>query len=435
MRDHWRASISGTLLASFFMTSPVRGQETQVEGLRVTARAHPGDLDATLALARALRRAGRSKEAENELYRATALARSSAKALAAIDLELASVYIDRDDFARAFATCQKVLVLAGAAAEGHTCIANADLLQQRASEALVEVSQALSRAPSSYEAHLAEGRAYDLELDTTRAEAALREALALRPDGPDSTEPRIALGRVLLTEGKRDDAIAELRKATEISPSDPDACFALATAIAPGTERTELLERATHERPSFVKAWLALGVDRLEAGRVSEAKEAGEAADRAAPGDVDARLLLGRVALAEGRLDDAVKAGQKVLQSIGNSAGAQLLVADGNAKKGELDLAIEAYQAAWGLDHGRPTALVHASEACHAGGRDTSARAFAVRATQEFPDWAPAWEALGNALAGQGEKQAAREAYTKALAAREGDVDRDAVRRRMAALR
>ena len=72
-----------------------------------------------------------------------------------------------------------------------------------------------------------------------------------------------------------------------------------------------------------------------------------------------------------------------------NSAAATMLVADGQAKKGELDLALEAYQAAWGLDHGDPTPLVHASEACHTGGRDTSARAFGIKATQEFPKWGP----------------------------------------------
>jgi len=388
-------------------------------------------LDASLSLERALRRSGRLGEAESELRRAMGLAGSDPKLVTRIQLELARVYIEGGDFSRAFATCEKVESLPGAAAEGHTCVANAHLLRKRASEALFELSQALAMAPRSYEARLAEGKAYELELDPSRAEASLREALTLRPGEADA---HVVLGRVLWDEGKKQDAIAELRRATELDPFDPDACFELATAIPPGPERTRLLDRATRERPSFAKAWLVLGAERIESGRISEAAQAADAAARAAPGDVDVRLLVGKVALAEGRTDDAIRAGEQVLQSIANSAAAALLVADGHARKGHLDLAIEAYQAAWGFDHGAPTALVHASAACHAGGRDTSARAFGVRATQEFPDWAPGWVALGDALAGQGETQGAREAFAKALSLREGEIDREGVRKKLAAL-
>jgi tetratricopeptide (TPR) repeat protein len=427
-------AISSAFLA-FFLSALLarsgRGQETQVEGLRAAAHSHPGDLDAALSLARALRRAGRSNEAENELHRAAGFAGSSPKALAAIDVDLALVYIDRGDFARAFATCGKVVTLTGAAAQGHVCVASAHLLQQRASEALVETSQALAKDPACYEAYVAEGRAYDLELDSSRAEASLREALKLRANGADA---HLALGRALWAEGKKEEGIAEVRTAADLDPSDPETCFELAMMVPPGPERTHLLEQATLERPSFAKAWVALGAERLQAGRVSDAKDAAEAATKAFPGNVDARLLLGQVALTEGRVDDAVRAGQEVLRSFPNSAAAQLLIGDGDARKGELDLALEAYQAAWGLDHGKPTALVHASVACHAGGRDTSARAFGVRATQEFPDWAPGWDALGDALVSQGDKQGARDAYSKALSVRGGDVDRDAVRRKLASI-
>lgn len=425
------AAISSAFLAFSLLARSGWGQETQVADLRAAAHSHPGDLDAALSLARALRRAGRSSEAENELHRAAGFAGASPKALAAIEVDLALVYIDRGDFARAFATCEKVVTLAGAAAQGHACVANADLLQQRASEALVETSEALARDPACYEAFVAEGRAYDLELDSSRAEASLRQALKLQPNGADA---HLALGRALWAAGKKDEGLAEVRTAADLVPSDPEICFELAMMVPPGSERTHLLEQATRERPSFARAWVALGGERLEGGRVSDAKDAAEAASKASPGNVDARLLLGQVALTEGRPDDAVRAGQEVLRSFPNSAAAQLLIADGDARKGELDLALEAYQAAWGLDHGKPTALVHASVACHTGSRDTSARAFGVRATQEFPDWAPAWDALGNALASQGDKQGAREAYSKALSVRGGDVDRDAVRRKLASI-
>jgi len=120
---------------------------------------------------------------------------------------------------------------------------------------------------------------------------------------------------------------------------------------------------------------------------------------------------------------------------VANDAAAMLLVADSNAKKGELDMALEAYQTAWGFDHSDPTPLVHASEACHAASRDTSARAFGAKAVGEFPNWAPGWAALGDALVGQGETKAARDAYRSAVGAPDGPVDRRAVAQKLAALK
>ena len=149
--------------------------------------------------------------------------------------------------------------------------------------------------------------------------------------------------------------------------------------------------------------------------------------------NAQARIILGRIALLDGHPDEAIEDGRIALKVMANSAAATLLVADGQAKKGEIDMALEAYQAAWGLDHGDPTPLVHASEACHAANRDTSARAFGVKATQEFPKWGPAWAALGDALAGQNERPAAREAYRKALAG-QGLADPAHVQAKLAAL-
>ena len=77
---------------------------------------------------------------------------------------------------------------------------------------------------------------------------------------------------------------------------------------------------------------------------------------------------------------------------------------------------------------------MHASEACHAASRDTSARAFGAKAAQEFPNWAPGWVALGDALVGQKEIKDARDAYRKALAVTDGSIDRSAVAQKLAAL-
>ena len=77
---------------------------------------------------------------------------------------------------------------------------------------------------------------------------------------------------------------------------------------------------------------------------------------------------------------------------------------------------------------------MNASVACHQAGRDTSAKAFGLRATQEFPTWAPAWVALGDAKAADHDVAGAREAYGNALTG-QGPIDRPAIEKKVAGLR
>lgn len=405
-------------------------QESLVPALQSAAKSSPMDPSAALALGRALRRAGHPVKALAELRRGIAVSAAHPDVLLQLHWEVARAQIDRHDFAQAMTACQVLGKLPGAAAEGHACAAEAHLVWQRSTAALDETALALAKDPRCYEAKLAEGRAYDFAVDPTKAEASLREAIALRSDG---VEARVVLGRLLVKNGRRDEGITELRQALQLDPDGPDALYELGVALAPSAESVSLLDHATRERPSFSDAWLALGNQQLTTGNVTAARTAGEAALHADSSSVGPYILLGKVALADNRPDDAIHAGEAALKLVANSAPAKLLVADGNAKKGELDLALEAYQAAWGLDHGDPTPLVHASEACHAGGRDTSARAFGLKAAQEFPRWGPAWAALGDALAAQGEKPAARDAYQKALAG-DGPVDKGALQRKLSAV-
>ena len=360
--------------------------------------------------------------------------------VARLHWEAARTYGDRHDLPRAMASCKELERRRGAGPEtiptpeSHACTAMAYLSWQRATEALSEAAASLATDPGNFEARLAEGRAHELELKPLEAESSLRAACALRPASLDGEEAHVALGRVLWKEGKRDEGIAELRKALQLDPGDPDALFELASALAPAGESSGLFERATRERPSFAEAWLALGSQRLAAGDLNGARAAADAAVKSDPGSVGALVLSGKVALASDRPDEALRAGQAALKIVANNAGAVLLVADANARKGEIDAALEAYQTAWGLDHADPTPLVHASQACHAAARDTSARAFGAKAAQEFPNYAPGWAALGDALVGQKETKAARDAYRKALGVPDGVIDRASVAQKLAAL-
>ncbi|HEX4445344.1 MAG TPA: tetratricopeptide repeat protein [Polyangiaceae bacterium] len=416
-------------------------QESTLDAYRSASRANPGDPAAALAYGRALRRAGHVPEALSELHRGLAVGASKPDVAARLHWEVTRAYADRHDLPRATASCKELERKTGGGpgapvsvptTASHGCVAVAYLSWQRATEALSEAQAALDKDPTAYDAKVAEGRAYELQLKPTDAEAAFRAALAMRGDNEDA---HVALGRVLSKEGKRDEGVAELRHALQLDPADPEALFELGSALAPGAESLTFLDRATRERPAFPEAWLALGTQQLTANDLAVAKDAADAAVKSDPGSVAALVLAGKVALAQGRVDDALRSGQAALKIVPNNAAAVLLVADGDARKGDIDAALEAYQSAWGLDHGDPAPLVRASEACHAATRDTSARAFGAKAAQEFPNWAPAWAALGDALVGQKEAQAARDAYRKALAVPDGSIDRASVSQKLAALR
>jgi tetratricopeptide (TPR) repeat protein len=199
-------------------------------------------------------------------------------------------------------------------------------------------------------------------------------------------------------------------------------------------ESDALLHRAINEKQGFGPALRRLAEVDLELGRLPQALAAAETALKSDPTDIASHLVMGKVALAENDLDQALTEGKAALGIVANSAQAKLLVADAYAKKGEVDLAVEAYEAAYGFDHGDPSSLVHASLACHAAGRDTSAKAFGDKATKEFPDWAPGWVAFGDALVASKEIPAAKTAYETALKSR-GPVDAAAVRAKIAALK
>ncbi len=433
----------GSALAALIVTlgvgsAPALAQQSQIDAFRSATKSSPNDANYSLALGRALRRAGREAEALSELRRGLSLA-SGRSGDTAVELqwELARVAIARRDFPQAMAACRTLGNLPGGTIPGHACAAEAHLLWRRASEALVETEQALANGagpqgkPGAYEAKVAEGLSLELEVKDAEAEASFRAAIGWKPD---RWEAHLWLGRELVRELRRDEGLAELRKAVQLDPNGPEIHYELARTMPANADCVAQLQKAVQERPNFAIAWFKLADVQLELHHLPEARTAADTALKLEPQEAAAHVVSGRVSLAEGHPDDALREGQAALAILSNSAHAKLLIADAYAAKGEVDLAVENYQAAYGLDHGDPAPLVRASVACHAQGRDTTARAFGEKATKEFPQWGPGWVALGDALAGQREIALARSAYQTALKAA-GPVDQGDVQRKLAALK
>jgi tetratricopeptide (TPR) repeat protein len=407
-------------------------QESALDATKAAAHARAVDADAALAYGRALRRAGMTKEAAQELRRGLAFTSGKVPLAIAIRFEIARTAIDSRNHAAAMAECRAIAPLAGGATPSHACLAEAHLMWRRASEALVETEAALAGGTQSFEAKVAEGRAYELELKEDEAEKAFREAIAWKPD---AWEGHLALGHLLTHPGaRRAEGVAELKRAWQLDGNGPEVNYELGRSLGSTQEGAGMLRAAVHERPTFVEALRRLADVEMDLQNLPEARKAAEAALKTDPHDAGSHIVMGRVALAENKPDDAIKEGNAVAAIVANSAHAKMLIGDAYAKKGEVDLAVEAYQAAYGFDHAEPSSLVHASRACHAAGRETSAKAFAEKATKEFPDWAPGWVALGDTLVANKEVASARSAYETALRSR-GPLDAAAVQAKLAALK
>ena len=414
-------------LALALVAAPAGAQESAIASARAAAHASPNDPSASLALGRSLRRAGRYAESLAELRRGASTFEGR-KPAAAIELhyEIARTFIAERDFSQAMVACRVASAQTGGAAEGHACAAEADLLWRRATDAITE----LAGAGHTFDAKVAEGRALALQLKDAQAEAAFRDAMSI---DPSSADPHLYLGTFWASTGKTDQAIPELRRAVDLDPSNPDALYELGRALPAGADALTALDKATRERPSFLDAWVKLAEVDLALGKPADASVAAQAALHINAQDASAHVVVGRVALEAGKPDDALREARAALGVLANSAPAKLLMADAYAKRGDIDLALEQYQAAYGLDRQNPDILVHAALACVKAGRLTSARAYATTATQEHATWAPAFAALGDALAADGDSAGARSAYTKALSAH-GPLDAASVRAKIAAL-
>jgi len=413
-------------------------QESAVAAARDRVKAAPASAEASLALGQTLRKAGRETEALAELRRGATVAPPGEMANR-FQWEIARTHIAKRSFEAAMGTCRSlvkpppVTTPATTQAVSRVCAAEAHLLWRRGTEAVAELDALAKLGPPAVEvayfAKLAEGRAHELASRDAEAEAAYRQAIGLAETRPDA---HVFLGATLRRTGK--DGLPSLRRAAELDGKDPTALLELGRALpAGGAEAIAVLERAAAERPTFTDGLRALSDGYIVAGRLADAKRTVERVLALAPNDALSHVALGKLALAEGRADDAIKEGEAAAKLMPNVQPARLLIADAWAKKGEIDLALEAYQAAMGLDRTDPTPLVNATLACLAAGRVTSAKAFGVRATKDFPSSGPAWVALGDALAADRDLPGARTTYEAAKKLR--DVDVASIDRRIAKLR
>ncbi|HVU02721.1 MAG TPA: tetratricopeptide repeat protein [Polyangiaceae bacterium] len=418
--------LSAALLGALVSASAL-GAPEGLDALKARGKAAADPTEA-MAAARALRRAGLLADALTTLQKALGKARGE-ETVAAVRLELARTYLDQRQPKRALNQCDQIHKLAPR--DEQLCIAEASLYQRRGSIALPAAEAVLAATPGHYDGLVAKGRALSQLGKPEEAEAALRQAL--KSDATRTSAPRY-LAELLIAQGKSKDATALLTDARRVDGDDPDVLVLYGEVLPPGAESKGALEHALSVRPSDARAKARLGQVLLALGEPDRAEKLLDDAVAAEPRQAEWFAALGEVEIARKQPDLALRAARSALAIVGNLGPAKLAEAKALAMKGDIDLAIESFEAAYGFSRVDPSAPIAASRACLEGGRLTTAKAFADRATEDFPKSAAAWEILGDVHVALKEPAEAKKAYQAALAG-EGPVDKDAVRRKLGALK
>ncbi|HEX6837966.1 MAG TPA: tetratricopeptide repeat protein [Polyangia bacterium] len=169
---------------------------------------------------------------------------------------------------------------------------------------------------------------------------------------PDDVRAHVELGAAYLDRGDLDSAVTELSRAVELRPDHPRALYLLGVAYARRGDEHDailMLERAATarrvgvDRPGFAEAWLALADVQRRRGDDEAAVDAYRAALDAGVGDSAMRAEiyrgLGTVYLRQRRYDKAVRELRKAVAATPDDAETQGLLGRALYLKGDYDTA------------------------------------------------------------------------------------------------
>jgi len=214
-------------------------------------------------------------------------------------------------------------------------------------QAVVLISQALSRNSANPPACNNLGLALAAQGKRCEAVSAWLDALALQPDFADAArnlrehlsglqhdpaaQAHFDQGNAYKDQARLEEAIASYQNAVRLAPDFAAAHVNLGSALAQQDRHAEALacfRRALALEPELAGAWFNLGVSAHQLGDLASAKNALAKYLRAQPDDRDALLLLGVVHFLSNQLDEAAHCVERVLASDPHAAGAHSLLAD-----------------------------------------------------------------------------------------------------------
>jgi tetratricopeptide (TPR) repeat protein len=402
-------------------------QEPELERLRTAARDASRDPAAQRALGMGLLRAGRFREAEQQLTRAARLQRGSIDAL----FDVARVAFARGDHRASETACRAMQRASKTAVLTHVCNARSDLVWNRSARAFEALEAALALEPESYEALLALGEAHRRRADIPSAEAAYRRAAAARASEAD---PHLGLGRLYAAAGRRDDAVRALRRALELDAASPEIQLELGRLLASTEERQQLLAHTVARRPDWPEAQTAAADALLAGGQVEQAEVAYRAAIRMHDDNAPAHTGLARALMQRGDLAGAEAELRRSLAIVENDPASALALGDVLARTDRIEDAIEQYRHAADLDPRNPVGLLRAAQIALRGNRDVLASGFLDRLLSQQPTNAAGLALYGDVMRARRDTARARDYYQRALRGT-GELDRAHVEQALRELR
>ncbi len=300
-------------------------------------------------------------------------------------------------------------------ADGHNILGAALKGQGKLEEAIAEYREALRLKPDSAGAHNNLGSALRDQGKLEEAVAAYREALRLKPDYADAHNN---LGLALADQGKPAEAVAAYREALRLKPDYADAHNNLGVALADQGKPAEAVaayREALRLKPDYADAHNNLGVARAIQGKPAEAVAAYREALRLKPDHAHAHSNLGNALGDRGKLDEAITEHRDAVRLKPDYANAHNNLGSALYKQGNLNEAIAAYREALRLKPDDPEVHDNLGRALSDQGKLDEAIAEHREALRLKPDLANSHNNLGNVLDDQGKLDEAIAEYREAL--------------------
>lgn len=284
----------------------------------------------------------------------------------------------------------------------------------------LEASAAMKPDVARYQANL--GNVYQAVGRTRAALAALQRAVALQPGHASSWSN---LGVALRIDGQLDDAISALQKATALASDNTVAWQNLGSALEQQgrlDEAQAALQEAAALDPADAETWTAMGKLSERRGAAPQAESMYRRAllcDRAyAP----AWSNLGGLLRRQGRLADAVDACENAIAADPGLADAYTHFGLALREQGHVHAAAATWQR--GLQARlTPEGLLNLSDALDEMGLTDQSQAALSDLVTDFPAFAAGWLALGRTRLVNADRDAAREAFQRALELEPGNAE------------
>lgn len=276
----------------------------------------------------------------------------------------------------------------------------------------LEASAAMQPAEARYQANL--GNVYQATGRTRAALAALQRAVALQPGHAASWSN---LGVALRLDGQLDEAVAALRKATALAPDNTVAWQNLGSALEQQGQLDDALaalRQAAEQDPADAETWTALGKLSERREQLAEAESMYRRALLCDRGCAPAWSNLGGLLRRQGRLDDAIAACEQAIAADPALADAYTHFGLALREQGHVEAAAATWQR--GLQaRVTPEGLLNLSDALDELGLSEPAQAALSDLVADFPVFAPGWLAQGRTRLVADDRDAAREAFQRAL--------------------